>query len=161
MVVPTSTKTIVTPHSNDSIDKGINSKGRFGRTLLRVEKVCSNETLLLANQDINEAQTVPNIVDGNEIRRVLLRNDLKQPPYSPVYFDNECKLTDCSKLDMDLCYATENLKKLSKEAIETMSSALQWKNTRMDIWVGLLRYQLTPSRPNISNMPWHEDPNIH
>lgn len=163
MSAPLSNETMANSYPNSLVSAETRSQARFGRTFLKVENVCSSETLLRANQDIDEMPSKPNIINGNQIRRVTIIDENKCPwsqrRYRVVSFGNKCNIKDWSDLENSLCFATENVKKLSKEAIETMASTLEWKDTQIDMTVGLLRYQLSPSRPFVTDLPWHQDSN--
>ena len=133
----------------------------IGRSIFKVENISTEARLHKANAELNDLPTKPNMLNGNNISRVIL-NPKYQDNYDcfKVYFNEDSKAESWDHL-IEKCVTEESsIYQVAKDAIETMAQQVKWQNEDVTMSVNVLRYHLDSSKPNITNLPWHQDPDM-
>jgi len=129
------------------------------RFAMSVQDVFSEDVLEKANSDISKHPKI----DGNRSNVHTLDTKSGYPyfySFEPVTFDERGHLDDWSQLrKIHLSSSTKSIDALAKEAIEKMSVMVSWKNQTISMNINILLYVLSEQFPNVTNMPWHQDPN--
>ncbi len=136
------------------------------RLFIPVENVFVVDDLVLACRDISNITThdyTTGVHYLNTMRKVIIGDydsiNKTGNPFTPVLFNSAGNIEDSNFLELNLCYSTDNIKKIVKQGVTTMAKIMDWKGCAVEMRVSILIYRMTTDRSAIINMPWHFDAN--
>ena len=130
---------------------------KSGRTIIKVDKVFSEQTLGDANRFLENYSNWEYENCGNRLLNAAIYkcdNDIEN---NEVAFDSECKIVDFKDIKKNMRHGTSSLKKLVQEGVEKMARTLDWRDTKIPLTPHCIRYPLHSDQKSILGMPWHTD----